>query len=316
MTTKITGIFNILATPFDAQQALDIASLRRLVEFQIDKGAYGLTILGVLGEAAKLTVDERRLITETVIEVVNGRIPVVVGASHRELATCIELCRTAQAAGADGVMIAPPPMNNPTDQELLELYQRIADATDLAIVVQDYPPVNNVIMTVNFIGMVADQIPTARYLKLEDPPLMQKISAIRERTDRLEIFGGLGGMFLLEELRRGASGTMTGFAFTEILVAVFDAFKAGRTADAERIFDQYLPLIRYENQPLINLTIRKMLLQRRGAIANGTPRDPFNPVDAGTDAEIDWILRRVGIDDPTQKLTFDTASPVSSGSSR
>ncbi|MFN8451555.1 MAG: hypothetical protein U0521_23955 [Anaerolineae bacterium] len=87
---------------------------------------------------------------------------------------------------------------------------------------------------------------------------------------------------------------MTGFAFTEILVAVFDAFKVGRTADAERIFDQYLPLIRYENQPLINLTIRKMLLQRRGAIANGTPRDPFNPVDAGTDRgnRLDTAARR------------------------
>ena len=85
-------------------------------------------------------------------------------------------------------------------------------------------------------------------------------------------------MFLLEELGRGASGTMTGFAFTEILVAVYEAFNSGRTARrGEAIFDKYLPLIRYENQPLINLTIRKALLQRRGAIANATPRPPFHP---------------------------------------
>ena len=111
-------------------------------------------------------------------------------------------------------------------------------------------------------------------------------------------------MFLLEELGRGASGTMTGFAFTEILVAVYEAFKAGRLTEAEAIFDKYLPLIRYENQPQINLTIRKAILHRRGAIANATPREPFNPIDAGTLDEIEWLLRRVGINDPTQRVVL------------
>ena len=111
-------------------------------------------------------------------------------------------------------------------------------------------------------------------------------------------------MFLLEELQRGASGTMTGFAFTEILVAVFRAFSEGRMSDAERIFGQYLPLIRYENQPVINLSIRKELLRRRGAMDEALLREPFAPIDAGTQDEIGWILKRVGIDDPTQKLTF------------
>ena len=131
---------------------------------------------------------------------------------------------------------------------------------------------------------------------------MQKIDAIRQATDKFEIFGGLGGMFLLEELRRGASGTMTGFAFTEILVAVYTAFNAGQLNDAEVIFDRFLPLIRYENQPLINLTIRKAFLYRRGAIDNPTPRPPFNAIDAGSEDEITWLLKRVGINDPTQRL--------------
>ena len=117
-------------------------------------------------------------------------------------------------------------------------------------------------------GATGRKCPNARHLKLEDPPLMQKISAILAETDKFEIFGGLGGMFLLEELARGASGTMTGFAFTEILVAVYEAFNAGDKARATEIFDQYLPLIRFENQPGINLTIRKLLLHKRGAIAH------------------------------------------------
>ncbi len=298
--SKISGIFNILATPFTADYNVDYDSLRRLVRFQMRIGAQGLTILGVMGEAAKLSVDERRAVMDTVVETVAGAIPIVVGASHSELATCIALSQAAFAAGADGVMIAPPPMEDKSDPAILALYSEIAETISGPIVVQDFPPVNDVIMSPTILAQIAESIPNARYLKLEDPPLMQKIDAIRAATDKFEIFGGLGGMFLLEELQRGASGTMTGFAFTEILVAVFAAFKAGRLNDAEAIFDRYLPLIRYENQPLINLTIRKAFLHRRGAIENPTPRPPFNPIDAGTEAEITWLLKRVGINDPTQ----------------
>jgi 4-hydroxy-tetrahydrodipicolinate synthase len=304
MNSKITGIFNILATPFTPDLAVDWDSLRRLVNFQLEMGAYGLTILGVLGEAAKMSVEERRQVVDTVLETVGGRVPVVVGASHEDTATCIALSQAAFAAGAAGVMIAPPRLTAPTDDKVLALYSQIAEQVTQPIVVQDFPPVNGVIMSADLLTTIAERIPNARYLKLEDPPLMEKIGAIRARTDKFEIFGGLGGMFLLEELGRGASGTMTGFAFTEILVAVFKAWQAGNKAEAERIFDHYLPLIRYENQPVINLTIRKELLRRRGAIASATLRPPFAPIDAGTQDEIGWILQRVGIADPTQKVSL------------
>lgn len=304
MTQRITGIFNILATPFDSSLQIDWDSLRHLVNFQLDKDAYGLTILGVLGEAAKLSVDERKQVVDTVMDTVAGRVPVVVGVSHPEVKTVISLSKAAFASGAAGVMIAPPRMENPTDDKVLAIYSEIATSVDQPIIVQDFPPVNGVFMSADFLARLADEIPNARHLKLEDPPLMEKIGAIRARTDKYEIFGGLGGMFLLEELNRGASGTMTGFAFTEILVAIFRAWSDGRKEEAERIFDKYLPLIRYENQPVINLTIRKELLKRRGAIADARLRDPFAPIDAGTHAEIDWIFKRVGITDPTQKITF------------
>lgn len=304
MAGKITGIFNILATPFTADFDVDYDSLKNLVNFQMDKGAHGLTILGVMGEAAKLSVDERKSVMDTVIETVDGAIPVVVGTSHPEIETCIDLSSAAFEAGADGVMIAPPRMEDKSDNAILALYSKIAEHIEKPIVVQDFPPINDVIMSPNLLTRIAEAIPNARYLKLEDPPLMEKIGAIRERTDKFEIFGGLGGMFLLEELKRGASGTMTGFAFTEILVAVFDAFNDDRMDDAEAIFDKYLPLIRYENQPQINLTIRKEFLKRRGAMKNATPREPFNPIDEGTHEEISWLLKRVGIDDPTKKLNL------------
>jgi len=305
MTHSLQGIFNILATPFHPDASLDLASLRNLVDFQLHLGARGLTILGVLGEAAKLTVAERREVMDTVLATVNGRVPVVVGASHQDDATRLALCRAAQQAGAAGVMVAPPRLPAPDDADVFAIYSAIAETCDLAIVVQDFPPVNDIIMSPALIATIARQLPAARYLKLEDPPLMQKISAVHAERPDLAIFGGLGGMFLLEELRRGAAGTMTGFAFTEILVAVFDAWRAGDQQRATRIFDKYLPLIRFENQPVVNLGIRKELLRRRGALACATPRRPFAPLDAGTLAEIDWVFARVGISDPTRKLDLN-----------
>lgn len=305
METIFHGIFNILATPFDSRYAVDLASLRQLVEFQLDKGAQGLTILGVLGEAAKLSVEERQQVMQTVMQTVDGKVPVVVGTSHADTATCINLSKAAFDAGAAGVMIAPPRMENATDDDVLGLYQQIGKAIKNPIVVQDFPPVNGIIMSPELMGRIADEVPEAECLKLEDPPLMQKITAILAKTTKFQIFGGLGGMFLLEELKRGAHGTMTGFAFTEILVAIYNAFKAGDVEKAECIFDKYLPLIRFENQPAINLTIRKELLYRRGAMAHPTPRQPFNAIDEGTHNEIDWIFERVGISNPSEKLTFD-----------
>ena len=306
MAQKIVGVFNIMATPFDpgADRRVDVISLRRLVDFQIDKGAYGLTILGVLGEAAKLSVEERKLVVDTVMDTAAGRVPVVVGTSHNVTETCIQLSKDAFAAGAAGVMISPPRFDKPTDDLVLAFYDQVAGVIDQPIVVQDYPPVNNVFMSASLLATLAERIPNARHLKLEDPPLMQKITAIRALTDKYEIFGGLGGMFFLEELKRGAAGTMTGFAFTEILVAVYQAFAERRFEDADQIFDHYLPLIRFENQPVINLSIRKELLYRRGAIASPILRDPYVGLDDGTLDEINWILRRVGIDNPVAKLNI------------
>src|SRR5688572_7984319 len=171
MTPRITGIFNIMATPFDQDRQVDWVSLRNLTNFQIDMGAYGLTILGVLGEAAKLSVDERKQVVESVIETAAGRVPVVVGVSHPETQTVIELSKAAFASGAAGVMIAPPRMQDPTDEAVMMLYSDIAASIDQPIVVQDFPPVNGVIMSPDLLAALADKIPNVRHLKLEDPPL-------------------------------------------------------------------------------------------------------------------------------------------------
>ena len=305
--SEMRGIFNILATPFDECGALDLPSLRNLVEFQIACGVDGLTILGVLGEAAKLSVAEREQVLAEVVTVAAGRVPIVVGASHPDDATCQQICRGAEWASAAGVMVAPPPrFAEQAESELTGYYAQLATSFSIPIVVQDFPPVNGVTMSPATIAQLAADVPAARYLKLEDPPLMRKIAAILALNPEVVIFGGLGGMFLLEELRRGAAGTMTGFAFSEVLIAVERAHHRGDDSAAARIFDRYLPLIRYENQPLINLTLRKFILHLRGVIAHPAPREPFAPLGDGVGEELSWILRRVGIEDPKEILQLDT----------
>jgi 4-hydroxy-tetrahydrodipicolinate synthase len=298
---RFTGIYNILATPFNADLTIDLPSLQTLVERQMTWGVDGFTILGVLGEAAKLSVDERQLVTDTVIETVNGRVPVVVGVTHDDPATVAALAQRAFASGAAGVMVAPPPMPDIAD-EVFAFFAHLAEKVTQPIVVQDFPPINNVTLTPALLARLADEIPNIRHIKLEDHPLMEKISAVKAATDKYDVLGGYGGMFLLEELQRGAVGTMTGFAFSEVLVATYRAFVDRRLADAERVFDRFLPLIRFENQPVVNLPLRKEILRLRGAIANPILRPPSVPIDDGTRAEIQWMFRRVGIGDPTQPL--------------
>ncbi|MFZ4828473.1 MAG: dihydrodipicolinate synthase family protein [Phototrophicaceae bacterium] len=303
MTHTLSGIFNILATPFLPDQQLDLTSLTHLVNCQLEWGANGLTILGVLGESAKLTIEERHRVMEAVLHTVNGRVSVVVGASHPDPSVSVELAQAALRLGAIGVMIAPPAsLPNPNDDALYAYYHHLAEQINGEIVVQDFPALNGIHLSTTVLSRIAHDLPTCRHLKLEAPPLMQKVSAILAHPSPMRIFGGLGGMFLLEELQRGTVGTMTGFAFTEVLVAVYEAWERGDAERASALFDRFLPLIRYENQAEINLPLRKELLRRRGAIASATLRPPYTPLDAPTDAEIKRVLARVGIQDPTQRL--------------
>jgi 4-hydroxy-tetrahydrodipicolinate synthase len=145
----------------------------------------------------------------------------------------------------------------------------------------------------------------ARAVKLEDPPTPPKIAALLAAEPGLSVFGGLGGVAALSELRRGACGTMTGFAYPEILGAVRRATEGGDRSDAARVFDRYLPLIQFEGQPGIGLGIRKEVLRRRGAIATATTRLPPGAMDPATAEELADVLDRVGIRPGPEPLDVD-----------
>lgn len=294
--TALRGVWNIVPTPFLPDGGLDTASIPGLVDFVRRTGVDGLTILGVLGEAARLGDAERSAVLHTALEAAGGTLPVCVGVSHAATDRAIAHAREAQAAGAHSVMLAPPPLARPSDAALRRHYLAVADAVGLPIVVQDHPASSGVQMSAEFLLALAAEAPACRVVKLEEEPTPPKVGRLVAGSPDLVVLGGLGGAMLLEELRHGSHGTMTGFGYPEVLVAAVRRWFAGDRAGAAAVFDRYATLIRFENQALLNLPIRKLVYQRRGAIAHATVRAPGMPADAATVADLDDVLRRVGLD--------------------
>lgn len=291
------GIFHILATPFREDGALDVAGFPRLIESVLSTGVNGLTILGIAGEAHRLTDEERRRVVETVVKETRGRVPVAVGVSASGTHLATAFARMAREHGADALMVAPP-TGLKNLEAVAEHYRIVAAVTGLPIVLQDEPVTTQVNMPAPFIAQVCAEIAQIQAVKLEEPPTLPKITRLRALFgDRVAIFGGLGGVYFFEELSRGADGAMTGFPYPEALRAIREHFVAGRRDEARALFYRWLPLIRYESQPGATpgtaVGIRKEILRRRGWIASALVRPPAPALDAATQTELDELLAAV-----------------------
>jgi 4-hydroxy-tetrahydrodipicolinate synthase len=296
------GVYAIAVTPFTPDGAVDNSSVNRMTDFYLSCGVSGLTILGMMGEAAKLDPDEALAICIQVVR--RASVPVIVGVSAPGFAAMRSLARGAMDAGAAGVMIAPPPALR-TDDQIVNYYAQAVAAigADIPFVIQDYPLVLTVVMTPKVIRQIVMDNPSCVMLKHEDWPGLEKISALRafqrEGSLRpLSILTGNGGLFLDFELERGADGAMTGYAFPDMLVDVVNLAREGQRDAAHNLFDAHLPLIRYEQQQGIGLAVRKYVLQKRGAIAYDSQRVPGAALSAAAKAEIDYLLRRLACHDP------------------
>ena len=292
---QLEGVYSVLPTPFHPNGDLDELSLRKVVDLFIGAGVNGVTALGVTGEVARLEDDERRRVLEVVVDQVKGRIGVVAGTTAEGTRTCIAHSRHARAAGATAVMVSPPRMPKLNSEAVVRHYKALADAVDIEIVVQDYPPISGFAMEPSLLARIAREIPRARTIKLEDPPTPFKTSRILEAAadTPVRIFGGLGGVFLLEELLAGATGAMTGFAFPEILVGIVSSYRAGKVDEAADLFYRSVPLMRFEFQEGIGMAIRKEVLHRRGALASPATRAPGATLDRTTTEALDRVMRWV-----------------------
>jgi 4-hydroxy-tetrahydrodipicolinate synthase len=283
------GVHNVMATPFLPDESLDEASLRSLVGYVADAGADGVLVLGVLGEADRLSDAERDRVVGLTLEAAAGRLQVTVGVTHGATVVTRERARAAERAGAQAVMVSPPP-GSAAGPALRDHFARVGDGLAIPLVVQDHPASSGVKLPAEFIAGLAEVLPPGSVVKLEDPPTAPKTARLLALTDAFMILGGLGGVALMQELEAGASGTMTGFALPDVLVRIVSAYRSGEVETARRVFEENLPLIVFEAQPGAGVALRKEVLRRRGAIAHSTVRQPAPLPDAVSLRSLERLL--------------------------
>ena len=293
------GVYIISATPFKDSGELDLESAKKLVDFYLEKGVDGITVLGVMGEAPKLTIEESKLFLDTVLKQVNQRVPIIVGVSNPGIDNLIDLSNFSMDNDAAGVMIAPPPGIG-TEEKLYNYLTNILDKLDdrIPVCYQDYPFFTKSEISIATFNKIVEEYEQVVMFKHEEWPGLNKLSKLRKHSDngatrRVSVLTGNGGLFLPQEMQRGADGAMTGFAYPEMLVEVIKLHKQGRIDEAEDLFDIYLPYVRYEQQPGLGLAIRKETLLRRGAINSSKSRDPGPSLSAEDKKELIRLIDRL-----------------------
>ncbi len=295
---RFEGVFPILATPFDERENLDLESFARIVSFMAEVGADGVTVLGVLGESNRMVDSERAALVRTAVAAAAGRIPVVVGTSHRGTRAARDLSRAAESLGADAVMVAPAREPVPSEERVLELFREVADGISVPLVVQDHPASTEVHMTVPLLLRLVNEIPRVACIKEEAPPTPVRIAALRRGMTgrRVPVLTGLGALYGLFDLEAGSGGFMTGFAFPEVLVAMVRAARANRMDEVRALYARFLPLIVFEQQP--GVAVRKEIYRLRGLIGSGRVRHPGSGLAPFAAEQLRGLLDKVlpGVD--------------------
>ena len=311
------GLFTIPVTPFTAEGALDVDSLRRVIAFCVEGGAHGIVAPVNASEFTTLTPEERQTVTRTVIQENQragggGRVPVVNGVGAKTTAEAVQHTRSAEDAGADAV-IAMPAFDPPLDEHgCFDFYAALSEASSLPIYIQNHEPIGTgpgprpgTSMTAELMARMLKEIPNVRYIKEESAQTGYKITRVLELAgeDCWGIMGGKAGRYLLDEYRRGACGTMPACESTDVHAQLWNTLDAGNQTAARLLFKELLPLLNYE--ALFGATVYKEVLYRRRIIASPYKRLPGLTMDATDHLELDKILAELSpyfsIETPTTR---------------
>ena len=288
---RFRGVFPIVSTTFREDGALDLESQLRLVRFLLDAGAHGLGLFGVASEGYTLADDERGTLLKAIVAEVAGRVPVVASTGHTGTDVAVALSREAESLGADALMVLPPYFLKPDADGVYQYFKAISEAVRIPIMVQDAPLMSLVPMGADLLARMGRELPRVAMVKVEAPPTASKVSSVRAKSEGLVLFGGLNGQFLLEELARGAVGTMPGGDMTDAFVRIVGRVERGDHDGAFEDFGRILPLIRYELQPGLGVSVMKTNLKAAGIIASARVRHPTSSVDAVGEREVERLRR-------------------------
>ena len=294
---SIGGVCPVLATPFDAQGAPDEGALARVVDYALRCGADAVVFPGVASEVEQLSVAERDRLVALVARTVAGRVPVVVGASAGDLSASIRQVRLAESVGAAAAMVMAPARLTGDAAALRAHYRELGAATAIPIMLQNAPPPAGAGFDMATIAPVVAAVPAIRYVKEEAMPCGQRISALLRRpelagaADFGGVLGGAGARYLLDELARGAIGTMPACELTDVHVAMVRKWRADDRARARVLYNRSLPLLNF--QAVFRWAMTKEVLRRRGIIDCAYVRAPGPRLDAQDQTELGIMLDEI-----------------------
>jgi dihydrodipicolinate synthase/N-acetylneuraminate lyase len=286
------GVFPILVTPFDEKSRIDEESLRSLVEFNIGAGVHGLGV--ALGsEVLRLSEAERVQVTRLVVDQARARVPIVVNTGAQGSDVAVLYSRTAQDNGASALMVMLPSGVPAGPAEAKQYFTAISDAVSIPIFIQDIAAAP---VSAGLARQIVEEAPNACYIKVETPPLAMNVAAaVAAAGGRLTVFGGAGGSFFIEEMRRGSVGTMPSCSVPEAFVEVWDRFQAGDEKGARAMFmAKILPVNRIAEQGWgAFYHVHKEILRRRGVIRTSIVRGPIAPLDETTARELKKLIDEI-----------------------
>ncbi|MGH7193021.1 MAG: dihydrodipicolinate synthase family protein [Candidatus Saccharimonadales bacterium] len=296
MTPRYRGIFPVVPTTFTDLGLLDLDSQKRCVDFMIDAGSDGLCLLANFSEQFVLSDDERDVLTRTILEHVDGRVPVIVTTTHFSTRVCAERSRHAQSLGAAMVMVMPP-YHGATfrvpEPQIFDFYARLSDAIDIPVMIQD-APASGTVLSPAFLARMAREIEQVAYFKIESTGAASKLrELIRLGGDAVEgPWDGEEAITLFPDLEAGATGSMTGGGFPDGIRPIIEAHHSGDRERAFALYRHWLPLINYENRQA-GLLAAKALMKEGGVIDCEAPRHPLPALHPDTRAGLVETARRL-----------------------
>jgi dihydrodipicolinate synthase/N-acetylneuraminate lyase len=284
------GIFPIVVTPFTESYALDEVGLRKLVRFCLRAGVHGLVGPANASEFSTLSDDERKRWIEIVVSEAGGQVPVLASTTSGHALPAVALSQYAQKVGATGIMSMPPHVQHPDSTGCYAYYKALSGALDIPIMLQNYIGPIGTPMSPELLARMCRELPRVEYIKEETLPSSRTMSATIAAAgkDCKGVFGGQGGLYLVDEYRRGTAGNMPACEIPDVQVALWNTLEAGDQAGARALFNRVLPLINYERQ--YGVGVYKEVLYRRGVIATRVCRTPGKELDERDRLELDAIL--------------------------
>jgi 4-hydroxy-tetrahydrodipicolinate synthase len=244
MKKRMSGCGTALVTPFDRNGGIDEAALRKLVDWQIDEGIHFLVPCGSTGEAVTMTPAEHRRVVEITVEQVRGRVPVVAGAGSNDTARAVALSKEMKAAGATHLLHVSPMYNKPPQRGIIAHFERVADATDLPIIVYNVPGRTGSNIEAKTTLALA-QLPSVVAVKEASGNMAQILDILRDRPEQFSMLSGDDEM-TLGLLAAGGDGVISVIsnATPKKMARLCDAGLEGDMAAAKQLHFELLPWMR------------------------------------------------------------------------